>query len=325
MNYVKLGSVGALVVLAILYALGGMTHVSPGEVGILIKNVGSETGMQKEVLDIGTHWVDPFTYDVVTYDTRCRQMQEKPEAQIAGTADGQPVEVDFTIQLCLAPKDVPQLHQNLGPQYYDNAIHPAVISVVKNMIPSKKSDEVYTAAGRLDIENSINGEIKRRYGAEGILVEINLRDIKFTNGEYVKILEAKARASQQVEVNTRNALAAVQEGIRVANVAEGLKQQTIREAEAQREKARLEGEGSRLQQEETAKGNLAVATAEAAGIRLRREALSGAGGSELVSIEWARNLGPNIKVYGFPTGSPGSTSIMDLNGIMQGALTGGKK
>jgi hypothetical protein len=53
--------------------------------------------------------------------------------------------------------------------------------------------------------------------------------------------------------------------------------------------------------------------------------LSGAGGSELVSIEWAKQLGPNVKVYAFPTGAPGTSSIMDLNGIMQGALTGGKK
>lgn len=54
----------------------------------------------------------------------------------------------------------------------------------------------------------------------------------------------------------------------------------------------------------------------------RREALSGAGGRELVSIEWAKNLGPNVKVYAIPTGAPGTTSLMDLNGIMQGALTG---
>lgn len=318
----KLIAGGIGLVFLTLYALGGITHIDPGEVGILVKNLGSDTGMQKETLSIGTHWVEPFLYDVVVYNARCRQMQEEPEELSAGTADGQPVLVDFTIQLCLNAQQVPELHQQMGQTFYDGVVHPAIIKTVKDHVPSEPSDVIYTAKGRLNVESAINEEVDRRFGKDGVRVEINLRDIKFTNEKYVAILEEKARASQQVEVNTRKAQAAVQEAIRVANEAEGKKQARIKAAEAQKEEQRLAGEGGRLAKEEQAKGILAIALAEAKGVEAKREAYDGPGGERLVQIAWAENLGPNVKVWGIPTGSPGTTNFMDLNGVLKGAFKG---
>jgi regulator of protease activity HflC (stomatin/prohibitin superfamily) len=319
----KLVLVATVLVAVAIYSMAGISSISPGEVGILIKNVGDNRGMQKEVLHTGMHWVDPWTYDVVTYDARQRQMEEVNDLP-AQTGDGQPVTVNFSVQLGLQSELVPVLHEQVGPDYYTQVVHPAIIQVVKNKVPSKKSDEVYTSAGREGIEQAINDEMKARFAQYGITTIINLKDLPFKNGDYVKILEAKAKATQQIDVETRLASAAIQESIKKANSAEGVKQQRIKAAEAQREEQRLSGEGTRLRQEEEAKGVLAVATAEAKGTELRRLALSGAGGENLVSIEWAKNLGPNVKVYAVPTGAPGTTSLMDLNGIMQGALSGRK-
>lgn len=69
-----------------------------------------------------------------------------------------------------------------------------------------------------------------------------------------------------------------------------------------------------------AKGILAVGEARAKVRRLKNEAMIGPGGDKIVALEWARQLGPNVKVYGIPTGAPGTASIMDLNGILQGAF-----
>lgn len=321
-RYARLGSLAVLAVVLIFYIIGGMTHVNPGEVTILIKNFGDNRGMQKDVLLTGTHWVEPWTYDVVTYDTRQRQMEEVEDLP-AGTGDGQPVVVDFSLQLSLDSTLVPNLHQKVGPEFYQRIVHPALIKVVKDKIPSQPSDIIYTTRGREMIEKLVNEELASRFGGEGIIAEINLKDITFTNGDYVKILEAKARAAQQVEVETRNAQAAVQRAIGVANTAEGAKQSRIKAAEAQKEEQKLQGEGQRLQKEEDAKGILALAKAEAEGTRLKREALEGPGGERLVQIEWARNLGPNVKVYAVPTGAPGTNNFLDLNGMLKGALKGG--
>lgn len=321
MNVAKLVAGGVLAVIVVIYLLAGITHVNPGEVGILVKNLGSNTGMQKEVLAIGTHWVEPFSYDVVSYDARQRQMEEVNDLP-AQTGDGQPVRVNFSVQLGLIPSLVPALHEQVGPDFYLQLVHPAIIQVVKNKVPAKKSDEVYTSAGREAIEDAINSVMSERFGRYGITCIINLKDMPFTNPQYVAILEQKARATQQVEVETRLATAAVQSAIKVANTAEGVKQQRIKAAEAAREEQRLAGEGLRLRKEEDAKGILAVALAEARGVEAKRQALEGAGGDRMVQLEWAKNLGPNVKVYGIPTGAPGTASFMDLNGILKGAFKG---
>lgn len=319
----KLIAAGLLVIFGGIYFLAGLTHVHPGEVTILIKNIGDNKGMQKNVLDIGTHWIEPFTYDTVTYDVR--QHQEAEIADLPGaTADGQPVTIDFSLQMGLDPAHVPALHAGVGKTYYDSVVYPAIRSIMRDKVASKTSAEIYTAEGRHAIELAVNDSMKDRFGEYGILAEVNLREVTFNNKQYVATLEQKAAAAQAVEIETRRAQAAAQTAVAVANEAEGKKQARIKAAEAQREESRLAGEGERLKQEETAKGILATATAEARGTQLRREALSGAGGAELVSIEWAHNLGPNVKVYGFPTGAPGTNSIMDLNGLMMGAFSGAK-
>lgn len=323
MNVPKLIAGGVVAVVAVIYMLAGLTSISPGEVGILVKNVGANTGMQPGVLSIGMHWVDPITYDVVQYDVRQRQMEEVVDLP-AGTGDGQPVTATFSVQLGLVAKLVPILHESIGPDFYQQVVHPAVLQVVKNKIPSRKSDEVYTSAGREGIEEAINTEMRKRFGQYGITTIINLKDLKFTNQQYVGILEQKARAAQQVEVETRLAAAAVQASVKVANTAEGEKQKRIKAAEAQREEQRLYGEGERLRKEEDAKGLLAVALAEAEGTKAKRQALEGAGGDRMVQLEWARNLGPNVKVYAVPTGAPGTSSFLDLNGVLRGALKGGE-
>lgn len=325
MNFtmIKLGGVALVALFVIIYAMAGMTHVNPGETTIIIKNIGDNKGMQKDPLLVGTHWVDPFTYDVVTYNTRLRQMEEVKEN--GATADGQPIAIVGSLQLGLDPQHVPQLHQEMGPEFYDRVIHPALLSIIKNKLPSQSSDVAYTLKGREAIEKSINEELTARYGKDGIIVVFNLKDLSFLNRKYVDTLEAKAMATQQIEVETRQAAAAIQASIKKSNLAEGEKQSRIRAAEGSREGARLQGEGERLMKEEQAKGILAIAKAEAEGTRLRREALAGPGGQEMVSIRWAEEMGPNIKVYAFPTGAPGTSSFMDLNGIMEGALKGGKQ
>ena len=189
-------------------------------------------------------------------------------------------------------------------------------------IPVGLSDQIYTGAGRDRIQKLITNTMENHVGKYGINVYVNLRDVQFTNHEFVATLERKASAAQKEEINRREAIAAEQEAIRVANIAEGEKQKRIKAAEAQAEELRLQGFGERQQKEEQAKGILAVGQAEAEVVRLRNEAMNGPGGDKIVAMTWAENLGPNVKVYGVPTGAPGTASMMDLNGLLNGAFKG---
>lgn len=320
MNLAKLISGGLIATFSLLYAIGGLTVVEPGEYAVLIKQFGADKGVKEDGLSVGTHWVEPFSFDVETYDTKAVQY---PLEVHASTKDGQPVQVSVTFEISLQHDRVKDLHALIGRDYYQRVVEPASRAAVRDALPTQLSDRVYTDQGRRFIQDSIISDLaEKNIAARGILVSVNLQEVKFLNPDFVKVLELKASAAQQEEIQRRQALAAEQEAIKVANVAEGEKQKRIKAAEARKEEQRLEGEGSRLQKEEEAQGLLAMVTAEAEGVRLRREALSGRGGAEMVSIAWAENLGPNVKVYGVPTGAPGTSTLVDINSVLKGAFKG---
>lgn len=310
MNRIKLIAGGTLAGFVLLYLLTGLNNIEPGEVGVLVKTVGDNRGMQVETLGTGMHWMEPFVYDVIVYDTRLRQ--EKMDNTPANTQDGQPILIDISFDVSLVDKDVPALHQKVGHDYYNQLVFPAARAAVRNFAAEQTSDTIYTGAGRIAVQTAITGELTRKLTAQyGIAIAANLRDVQFENKEFVATLERKARAQQEVTIQQRQAEAAQQEALKVQNVAEGEKFKTVQAAEGERERLRLQGEGERLQKEEIAKGNLALQTADAEGTRLKNAALSGAGGRNLVEIEWAHSLGPKLTVWGLPVTDKSNTIVMD--------------
>ena len=320
----KLGNVQAIAGLSlfsilVLYLAAGYTHISPGIVGLKIQMLGEKKGAYT-TLNTGVTWIEPFVYDVVKYDARLKQyILESLPAQ---TKDGQPIKVDVSLEIGLVDKAVPTLNENIGKNWYGEVVYPAARSALRNSTALKLSDEIYTGEGRLEVQDHVDKVLKQKLEPYGFRVAVNLREISFTNDDFVRTLERKAKAAQEVTIKEREAQAAAQEAVRIKNIAEGNKQKKIKEAEAERENLRLQGEGERLKQQETAKGILAVKLAEAEGARRLTEAYTGPGAKYVAQIEWARHLGPNVKVYGVPTGAPGTSSIIDINSVLQGAFKG---
>lgn len=316
----RLAAAAVLGLFGLIYGFAGVTSIEPGEVGILVKTLGSNTGIQQSVLGAGTTWIEPFSYDVRVYDARLTQYPV--EDTRSSTKDGQPIDVDASLEIGLVADKVPQLAQSVVPDWFEQVVYPSAITEIRQATASILSDEIYTGEGRSRAQDLSSKALAEQYEPLGIRVRVNIKDVNFLNEDYVKTLEAKAKAAQQEVINQRLAKAAEADAIRVANVAEGMKQKSIKEAEAARETSKLAGEGSRLKAEEEAKGNLALALAEAKGVEARRQALEGAGGERMVQLEWARQLGPNVKVYAVPTGAPGTATFMDLNSVLKGAFSG---
>lgn len=314
---------GTISIVILLYGVAGSVHVSPGEAAVLVQNFGadSERGMKKEPLPLGWSWVEPIKYDVFVYDAKVKQFTVTGIK--AGTKDGQPISVDISFDISLDYKKVSTLHQLIGQNYYEQIIYPSIRSSVRNATATEPSDAIYTGIGRTHVQQAISDVLKEKLDMYGIIAIANLRDVTFENNDFVKTIEAKAKAAQSVEIARNNAAKAEQDAISVANKAEGEKQRAIKEAEASAEKMRLEGIGERQQKEQQAKGILAIAKAQAEGTRLQVNAYGN--GKTYASVKWAENLGPNVKVWGVPTGSPGTSTLMDLNGIIQGAFKGDVK
>lgn len=316
----------ALVGIGTLYGLIGVNTIVPGEVGldvVMIETFGEKRGISKTTLDTGVRWVEPITHDVEKYDTRDKQysIYAKGEDGIPSTTkDGQPILLDLTLQLGLIDAKVPHLHETVGKNWFFEVVYPAARSIARKYPAGLESEFIYTQKGREQVQNGIEEALTAKLKSLGIRIEANLRDIKFTNKEYVATLEEKAGAAQQVIIEERNAEAAEQIAIKVANTAEGAKQKKIKEAEAERERLKLEGEGARLRDEELAKGILAIALAKAKGTREQVKAYGS--GETYASVKWAENLAPKLTVWGVPTGSPGTGTMMDLNGMLKGAFAG---
>jgi regulator of protease activity HflC (stomatin/prohibitin superfamily) len=310
MTVTKLGIGLALIIMIMFYGVAGITDVQPGEVTIIIKELGfnaDEKGMQEHTLGTGTHWMDPTIYDIDTYDYKFVQKESSMEAS---TKDGQPIQIDVSFEVGLIPSMVPQLHETVGHDYYEQIVNPKIRKAIRYATSTQLSDEIYQGKGRIAVQNALNDSLQEDLASRGILIEANVRDIQFMNDAYKQLLVTKAGAAQQVIIEERNAAAAVQKAIKVANTAEGEKQKRIKAAEAKREEQRLEGEGRRLQKEEDAKGILAIATAEAKGKRLLNDALKGPGGKLIRDIEVLGGLGKNTTVYGVPTGAPGTSAYI---------------
>lgn len=322
MNGISIRLVAGIILIAIvlLYGLVGLNNIELGEVGLRVRMLGMGRG-STEMLPPGTRWVDPIMNDVFIYDARLKQY-DLPGAP-ASTKDGQPIKVDLSVELGLIGGEIPTLHQNIGRSYYDQVVYPAIRSTLRNTTTEELSDEIYTGEGRKHIQDTMEERLRDKLMEMGFRISVNLREIVFTNEDFVGLLENKAKAQQKVEIERRNAEAAVNIAKRKANIAEGEKQARIKAAEAQKEEIRLKGLGERLAKEQEAKGNLALYKAEAEGTRLQVNAYGS--GRTYASVQWAKNMGPNVKVYGIPTGSPGSSAIMDLNGILKGAFTGTSK
>lgn len=304
----------------ILYGIAGITTVEPGEVALKIGMLGPAKGTIT-TLSLGMTWVDPIRYDVATYDTRAQQyiIEDVP----ANTNDGQPITVDLSLEISLADDGVPRLHDEIGRDWYERVVYPASREAIRDGAAGQNSDAIYTGEGRQLVSQFVQSTLRAHVEDRGILITVNLRDVEFLNPDFVRTLERKAQAAQEETIQERLAAAARQEALKTQAEAEGQRFRVEQEAQAQRfrveqeaearrEQLRLEGEGLRLAEEERAQGILAVATAEAEGIRLKNEALSGPGGALVRDIEVLAGLGKNVEFYGVPTGAEGtSTYIID--------------
>lgn len=310
-----------IVVLGGGYGLSGFNGVEPGEVLLKVKQFGENKGMQKETLGAGTHWIDPIQYDTPNYDARFKQYSLVGSNAVgASTKDGQPVIMDVSIEMGLLAAKVPWIHENIGKEFWKQVIYPALRAAIRSETPSEESEHIYTAEGRDRIQVRIQKVMDDKFKEHGFLITVNLRDIEFTDAVFKATLVAKATAAQQVIIDERKAESAVNKAKAVENKAEGEKQKVIKEAEADAEKLKQEGIGLRAKKEENAKGILAVQRAQAEGVRLKSLGYAGKGGKYLAQVEIAQTLGPKFQIWGVPTGAPGTSSIMDMNGMLKGAF-----
>jgi regulator of protease activity HflC (stomatin/prohibitin superfamily) len=317
-----------VVVLAIVFFLFftvRVVNIDPTEVGVEVNKIAGK--INPEPLVVGYHVYNGIKTTVVKYKVAARSFPkdtEKSELESKYTLDlktndGQNINVDMTIIYSLNAKDVPLLHQSVGPNYEDQVLLPQVRSEARIVIGSYAAEEIYQ--GR--VRDQIQAKIKEKLSASlskypAILIQDTLLRHFAFSPDFERTIEQKKLAAQQVEINKNRALAQEEEAKRQEAESRGLKLKAIQEAEGRANSVKIEADAERYKLEQEAAGQLAKYKADAEGKRLQAEALGG--GQNVVALEFAKNLSSKLQIVAVPVGQ-NSTSIMDLNGVFKGLFS----
>ncbi len=175
-------------------------------------------------LEEGLHFVVPFQDTVVNMEVRTLKfVKSTPSA----SKDLQTVSTEVTVNYRASPNSVNLLYKEVGPDYENRVIQPAIEEVVKQVTANYNAEELITK--RPLVKADIEREISSRLIKFNIISEvISITDFQFSQ-LFAQAIESKVEAEQkalkaendlrriQVEAQQREAEA---QGVAKANIAE---------------------------------------------------------------------------------------------------------
>ena len=227
----------ALIVIGVITA-ASVKIVDSGHRGVLLYWSAVNTAIPP--LQEGLHFVTPFANEVINIEVRTLKVDR---STTSASKDLQTVSTTVTVNYRPSPESVHHLYQNLGLDYQNRIIQPAIDETVKQITAKYNAEELITK--RPLVKSDIEEAIRERLNAFNILTDvISITDFQFSP-LFAQAIESKVEAEQ-------NALRAENDLRRI-------------QVEAQQREAQAQG---------VAKANIAEAQGEAEAIRIINEALA---------------------------------------------------
>lgn len=222
-----LGGIGIAAVIFLL--LVPFTFVPVGYRGIAT-SFGTPTG---QIRTEGLHFKFPLVQGNKNVEVR---VQKKEVDASAASKDLQTVSSKIAVNFAVDPTRVVDLYRQVGDDYDDRIISPAIQEAVKSITAKYTAEELITKRG--DVSDSILNELKARVGQYGLLAsDLNILDFDFSDS-FNKAIEAKVTAEQ-------DALAAKNKLEQIKYEAD----QAIASARGKAEAQKIEGEALRANPE----------------------------------------------------------------------------
>lgn len=186
---------GLFAVIAILLVLALITSirmVGTGKVGVVTR-FGRVTGVEHSE---GLHMVMPFGIERIRkYDVKVQKEETKDVA--AASRDLQDVTATVVLNYRLDRGKVSDIHRNIGPDFREKLIDPAVIETFKGASASFTVEEMITK--RPEVKKQAYEALKKRLERFGIAVEdLSLTNFEFSDA-FTKAIEDKQVAQQNAE------------------------------------------------------------------------------------------------------------------------------
>ena len=214
----------AIVILIIIgvVATASVKIVDSGHRGVLLH--WNAVDLTKPPLEEGLHFVIPFQDEVVNIEVRT--LKYASEARSA-SKDLQTVETTVTVNYHPDKEGVHRLYKNLGLDYENRVIQPAIEETVKQVTANYNAEELITK--RPLVKADIESSIRERLNQFDVVTEvISITDFEFSP-LFAQAIESKVEAEQkalkaendlrriEVEARQREANAI---GLANANIAE---------------------------------------------------------------------------------------------------------
>ena len=223
MNAAKAVVVGiALLILIGVVATASVKIVDSGHRGVLLH--WNAVDVTTPPLDEGLHFVVPFQDDVVNIEVRTLKYEQETRS---ASKDLQTVETTVTVNYHPDKESVHRLYKNLGLDYENRVIQPAIEETVKQVTANYNAEELITK--RPLVKQDIESSIRERLNQFEVVTEvISITDFEFSP-LFAQAIEAKVEAEQkalkaendlrriEVEAKQREANAV---GVANANIAE---------------------------------------------------------------------------------------------------------
>ena len=211
----------ALIVIGVV-AAASVKIVDAGHRGVLTH--WNAVDLAAPPLEEGLHFVMPFADDVVNIEVRTLLFVK---ATSSASKDLQTVTTEVTVNYIPEPETVNTLYKEVGLNYQNRIIAPAVEEVVKQVTANYNAEELITK--RPQVKSDIEIEITKRLNVFNIQTQvISITDFQFSV-LFSQAIESKVEAEQKaqkaendlirIEVEARQA-AARAEGIAQANIAQ---------------------------------------------------------------------------------------------------------
>ena len=227
---VNMGGAGVKIVLAAIVILIMVAIVASSSVKIVdagnrgILTHWNAVDLTSAPLDEGIHFVVPFQDEIIQMEVRTLKYDTSTRS---ASKDLQTVQTTVTVNYHPDPEKVHILYKEIGMNYENRVIQPAIDETVKQVSANYNAEELITKRPlvKADIENAIRERLEAFYVQTEV---ISITDFEFSP-LFAKAIESKVEAEQKaqkaendlirIEVEARQ-LEAQAVGLAAANIAE---------------------------------------------------------------------------------------------------------
>ncbi|MEX2601027.1 MAG: prohibitin family protein [Balneolaceae bacterium] len=130
-----------------------IVYVDAGEAAVHFRRFSGGTELDR-IYSEGIHFIYPWN-SMAVYDVRVQKIEEEIEIL---SSNGLKVMVTATMRYRPFYDNLPELHQNIGPDYADRIVIPEVIAVIRQIFGQYLPEEIY-ASERFIIQNTVQNDI----------------------------------------------------------------------------------------------------------------------------------------------------------------------